>query len=462
MKKKLYFIAIAFISVMGVSYAQETAAATVDKSECANNFQLYAQDAKVKNYDAAYGPWKKVYEACPDYHYANYAYGERILKHKIDKATGAEKTEFVNMLLGVYDNYLKYFPTKTSKAEILIDKQLLKYDEKMSTDAEDYAALHIAFTEDKEHFKNAKALYLYFSSLVDLHKAGKEELQTVFDVYDDVTEKIEEENKELVATITKLLPKEDAGTLTKKEKQLLRVSSANSENYGKIASSVDSKLGDLANCENLIPLYEKNFEEKQNDLTWVKRAVSRMYSKECLDSPMFKKLFEKQLAMEPSANAYLYSASLKLKSGDSKGALADFTKASELETDPYKKANILYKIANSYSRISKSTSYRYAGKSLEANPSNGRAYLLMARLVSSSANDCGSTRFEKLAVNWKAAELARKAGRVDPSLKSASASAASSYSQRAPTKTDIFSNNMQGKTVTFNCWVGGSVKVPNL
>ncbi|PKB43183.1 hypothetical protein AX016_1370 [Cellulophaga sp. RHA19] len=462
MKKKLYFIAIAFISVMGVSYAQETAAATVDKSECKNNFQLYAQDAKVKNYDAAYGPWKKVYDACPDHHQANFQYGERILKHKIKNASGAEKTEFINMLLGLYDNYIKYYPTKTSKAEVIIDKQLLKYDNKMSTDEEDYAELGKAFTEDRANFKSVKALYLYFSSLVNLHKAGKEELQTVFDVYDDVTEKIEEDNKALTAKISTLLAKEDAGTITKKEANNLRVYSANSGNYGKVSGSIDSKLGDLANCENLIPLYEKNFEAKQNDLKWVKRAVGRMYSKDCLDSPMFKKLFEKQLAMEPSASAYLYSASLKLKSGDNKGALADFTKASELETDSYKKADILYKIAARYSRISKSTSYKYANKSLQANPSNGKAYLLMASLVSSSANSCGSTKFEKLAVNWKAAELARKAGRVDPSLGSAAKSAASRYVQRAPTKTDIFSNNMQGKTVSFNCWVGGSVKVPNL
>ena len=70
-----------------------------------------------------------------------------------------------------------------------------------------------------------------------------------------------------------------------------------------------------------------------------------MFSKECTDDPMFKKLFEAQLALDPSADAYLYGGTLKQKDGDTNGAMADFNKAVELEEDNYRKSNILYKIA---------------------------------------------------------------------------------------------------------------------
>ena len=457
MKKKLYFIAIAFLGVMGISNAQTD-------EECRRNLSLYGQDAhpNVKNYDAAYEPWKQVFENCPGMHSGNYTYGELILKHKIKNSSGAEKEGYVKMLMGLYDTWSTHFPAKTSLAKTIIKKVMFQYDEKTISKEDIYSQLHKAFTEDKEHFQHSKALYLYFSSLVDLHKAGKQDLQTVFDAYDDVTEKIEVENRKLTDKIAKLLPKEDAGTLTSREKRSLKINRNNSGNYGKIAGSVDTKLGKLADCENLIPLYQKSFDAKQNDLQWVKRAVGRMYAKDCIDDPMFRKLFEKQLAMEPSASAYLYSAALKLKSGDSNGALKDFTKASELETDTYKKSNILYQIAVRYRRISKSTSRTYARKALDVNPSNGKAYLLIAGLVASSANQCGTTSFEKRATYWKAANIAAKAGRVDPSLKGKSAQAVRSYTAKAPSKSDIFSNNMQGKTITFKCWVGGSVKVPNL
>lgn len=456
MKTKIYFAAIMLVGSMGVSYAQ------AQNPECMTNLSIYVEHAKVKNYDAAYTPWKMVYDNCPDVNWANFAYGERILNDKIEKSSGADKDALIQDLLALYDNSLKYFPKKASPATVGIDKALLLYDNKMASDEEIFNMLDKAYKEDAANFKNPKALYLYFSSLVDLHGAGKKDLQDVFDTYDDVTEKIEDENKKLTDVITKLLPKDSAGTLTSKEKRELNVATTNSESYGKIAGSVDSKLGALADCDNLIPLYEKSFEEKKNDIKWVKRAVGRMFSKECTDDPLFRKLFEAQLALEPSASAYMYGGLLKQKAGDNDGALSDFNKAVELETDPYKKSNLLYKIATIARKTSKSQARSYAQKAINVDPANGKAYLLIANLYASSANDCGSTPFEKRAVYWKAADMARQAGRVDPSLSSTASQSAASYSAKAPSKTDIFNSGMAGKSISFSCWVGGSIKVPSL
>lgn len=456
MKKEIYCIMIGLLVITGTANAQG------QNPECMTNLSIYAEHAKVKNYDAAYTPWKMVYETCPSINKANFSLGEKILSYKIKNSSGTEKDGYIGDLLALYDNSLKVFPDKFPKAAVAIDKALLLYDNKMASDEELYNMLHVAFEEDRSNFKNPKALYLYFSTLVDLYNEGKKDLQTVFDTYDDVTEKIDEENVKLTDIISKLLPKEEAGTLTSKEKRRLKVATTNSESYGKVAGSVDSKLGALADCENLIPLYEKSYESKKTDITWVKRAVGRMFSKDCTDDPMFQKLFEAQLALDPSADAYVYGGTLKKKAGDNKGAIADFNKALDLETDSKKKSNIAYKIATSYRRTSKSTARKYAQKAIDANASNGRAYLLIANLYATSANDCGSTPFEKRAIYWKAADMARRAGRVDPSLSSNANQSAASYSAKAPSKTDIFNSGMAGKTVSFSCWVGGSITVPNL
>lgn len=457
MKKNHYvlMIAIALMGHMGTSQAQNP--------ECMTNLSIYAEHAKVKNYDAAYEPWKMVYENCPDINKANFSYGERILKHKIKNSSGADKDGYVQDLLKLYDDSRKYFPKKYPVAEVIIDKVELQRSNKMISDEEIYNSLKKAYEEDKANFKNPRALYLYFSSLVDLHNAGKRDLQEVFDIYDDVTEKIEEENKKLTDALSKILAKEDEGTaLTSSEKKKKKAYTTNSESYGKIAGSIDSKLGALADCGNLIPLYQKSFDAKKNDVNWVKRAVGRMFSKECTDDPMFRKLFEAQIALDPSADAYLYGGTLKQKSGDSKGAIADFNKAVELETDSYRRSNILYKIATTVRRSSKSQARNYAQKAINANPANGKAYLLIANLYATSANACGSTAFDKRAIYWKAADMARKAGRVDPSLSSRASKSAASYAAKAPSKEMIFSSGKAGQTVTFSCWVGGSVKVPNL
>lgn len=456
MKTTIYITAMLFLGSMGLINAQ------AQNQECMTNLSIYVEHAKVKNYEAAYTPWKMVYETCPDINKANFIYGERILKDKIEKSSGAEKDQYINDLLAMYDTSAENFPEKYTPAVIGQDKALLMYDNKTGSDADIYAALNKAFEDDPKNFSNPKALYLYFSSLVDLHKNGSKELQEVFDVYDNVTEKIDEENKQLTDVITSLLPKDSTGTITSKEKRTLKIATTNSESYGKIAGSVDSKLGALADCDNLIPLYEKSFEEKKGEIKWVKRAVSRMFNKECTDDPLFRKLFEAQIALEPSASAYLYGGTLKQKSGDNTGAIADFNKAVELEEDSYKRSKILYKIATIVRRTSKSQARNYAQQAIKADASNGRAYLLIANLYAGSANDCGSTPFEKRAVYWKAADMARQAGRVDPALGSNASQSATSYASKAPSKTDIFNSGMTGKKITFDCWVGGSVTVPSI
>ena len=457
MKTKFYSTVFMLLGCMMMGNAQ------AQNPECMTNLSIYTEHVKVKNYDAAYEPWKMVYVNCPELNWANFAYGERILKDKIKKSSGAEREAYIGDLIALGHDSMKYFPEKAKMADVMIDEVLMKYQHKMIDDDEVYSLLGKAFKEDRENFKNPKALYLYFSSLVDLHKAGKKDLQEVFDVYDELTEKIDEENSKLTNAIAKLLPKEEAGTLTSKEKKKLKAYTTNSESFGKIEGSIDAKLGPLADCSNLVPLYEKTFEQNKTNIVWVKRAVGLMFNKECTDDPLFQKLFEAQLSLDPSADAYVYGGTLKMKNGDTQGALADFDKALSLETDSNKRSKIAYKVAVINKRKgSKSTARKYAQKAIDANSANGRAYLLIANLYASSANDCGSTTFDKRAMYWKAADMARKAGRVDPSLSSHANKTVSSYMERAPTKAMIFEAGMAGKTVSFSCWVGGSVKVPNL
>ncbi len=457
MKKKLYLTMIAVFMSMGLSIAQ------VQNPECMTNLSIFAEHAKVKNYDAAYEPWKMVYESCPDLNRATYSYGERILKHKIKNSSGADKDGFEQDLMTMYDDSHKYFSAKFTKVGVLEDKVLFKSDNDLASDEQLYDMINPLYQTDLKSFKNPKVLYIYFSSLVNLHNAGKKELQEVFDVYDEVGGQNEVINKGYTDKINAYLQKEEAGNITSKEKKNLGIYTRNSELLGKVAGSIDAKLGALADCENLIPLYEKSFDSKKGDITWVKRAVGRMYSKECTDDPMFKKLFEAQLALDPSADAYFYSGVLKSKSGDSNGAIADFNRAVELESDNSRKSDILYKVAGMMrKRGSKGQARSYAQKAINASASNGKAYLLIASLYASSANDCGATPFEKRAIYWKAAEMARKAGRVDPSLSGRANQSAASYSAKAPDKTMIFNAGMAGKTVNFSCWVGGSVKVPTL
>jgi len=83
-------------------------------------------------------------------------------------------------------------------------------------------------------------------------------------------------------------------------------------------------------------------------------------------------------------------------------------------------------------------------------------------MYADSANDCGDSQFNKRAVYWLAADMARKAGQVDASLKNVATKTAESYTGRAPSKTDIFTEGNTGAVIKFDCWINRSVTVPNL
>jgi tetratricopeptide (TPR) repeat protein len=358
---------------------------------------------------------------------------------------------------------MKYFPAKTEEGSILSDIAQVKFDNNIGTKMEQFNAFDEAFKKDEENFTSPKSLYTYFSLAVDLFNSGEKELQDIFDLYDVVVIKIEKEENKLAEKLTPLMDTQDAGTsLSSKEERYMKAYETNLGAYGKVKGSVDGKLGQLADCPNLIPLYEKDFETKKNEVEWIKRAAGRLSAKDC-DDPLFFKLVQQLHILEPSAKSAYYLGKLAQKEGKSGTALEYFNQAAELETNPRDKAKVYMSIAENFRQKGNMSSARiYYNKVLEFKPSEGVAYLRIAQMYAASADNCGNTVFEKRAINWLAADMAEKAARVDANIASNARAAAESYRLRAPSKSDIFSDDMAGKTISFNCWVGGSVRVPNL
>jgi len=437
--------------------------------ECLNNLSIFAESAKIKNYDVAYDTWLIVLNNCPKLNLAIYTYGERILKHKIKNSQGDQKESFKKDLIALYDKWIINFPTRKGQSRvgsILSTKAQALIDYKMADDASVYAVFDQAYKTDPISFTNPKGLYNYFDTLYKQYKSPNSSVSTehLFNMYEEISEKFEYESTSLAKKLDKILIKEDnAEPLTKREIKNKRVYNVNSRAIGIFVSNLDAIIAIEATCENLIPLYQRNFEENKTDPVWLKRAASRMDSKECSDDPLFVTLVEALHSLDPSADSAYYLGLLNDKRGNSSEALKYYEESISLETDQYKKAKILYKIAVKFKKSGrKQSSRKYAQKAIRNQPSMGRAHLLIASLYASSANDCGDNQFNKRAIYWLAADIARKAGRVDASIKKLANKTANSYMGRAPSKTDIFSEANEGEKIKFDCWVGASVTVPKL
>tara|TARA_R100000935_G_scaffold51195_1_gene77512 strand:- start:174 stop:1595 length:1422 start_codon:yes stop_codon:yes gene_type:complete len=455
MKTKL-FILTAMLFGSGVMQAQD--------AECATKAALAYDDAKANRYDQAYQPLMEVKEKCPTYSLATFQYLDRILKHKLENAQGAEKNKLIEENIQLMNDRLKHFPNKTNAADIQGEVAWLKYENGIGTKEEQFKAFDEAFQASPESFTSPKRIYAYFSLLVDLQDEGKKSLNDVFGLYDDVITKIEDEENKLAQMLAPLLEKQEAGTaLTAQEKKLVENSEINLNAYSQVKGSVNGKLGQRADCENLVPLYNKDFEENKGDINWLKIASERLSAKDCTDDPIFIKVSEALHKAEPSAKSALYLGQLAEAAGKSSEAMKYYNESAQLETNPNDKSRAYMKIADNYRKGGNFGQARtFYRRSLDAKPSNGRAYLHIANMIAQSANNCGQTTFEKRAVYWLAANYAAKAGSVDPSISGVANESVAAYRGRAPQKSDIFQEGMQGKTISVGCWIGESVKVPAL
>ena len=289
-------------------------------------------------------------------------------------------------------------------------------------------------------------------------------LEVLFNKYEELTEKFESLRIDIARKIDEILKKEDTGVaLTSKEERNKRIYDTNSNAVGAYLQLIDQKIAKEATCDILIPLYSKSFEANKSNPLWIKRAAGRLDGKECSDDPLFVTLVEQLHSLEPSADSAYYLGILNDKRGNSEEAIKYYQESVTLESDNYKKANILYRIAVKQKNSGRKTSSRnYAERALSFQPSLGKAYLLIASLYASSANSCGNSQFNKRAVYWLAAQTAQKAARVDASIRKTANNFVASYNGTAPSKTDIFTDGTQGQRVTFSCWIRRSVRVPYL
>ena len=428
---------------------------------------IFSEYVKSKNYDAAYTPWMELRKRNPRFNKAIFIYGERILKDKIKKSSGEEKVNFINDMLALWEERAHYFAAVTPKGTYMAKACQLRYDNRQELGI-NKVQLHTDFSEaynsDPQTFTNPKSLYTYFSLVVDMYDAGNLLAQELFNSYEVVSEKVENEVKNYTNKRNAFLNEEGATKeLSRTDESRLKSYNSYLKAYEQISSSIDVKLGSRANCENLIALYRRDFQTFKNDGLWLQRAMNRMYAKGCNEDPLFVKIVEQKNNIEPNADTSFYLGLLKEKSAKTDEALVFYNQAVNLETDEFAKSKILFKIATNFKKKGRYAQARtYYKKTLNFNPSMGRSYLAIAAMYAKSANNCGMDNFSKRAVYWLAAREAAKASRVDPNMKKNAAKSIANFKAKAPQKSEIFSSGRAGETINIGCWIQRSVTVPNL
>jgi tetratricopeptide (TPR) repeat protein len=443
MKKITFLLAVTVLLVTVKTNAQDDAL-----RECTIKYNLFKGDFQSKKYEDAYTNWIYLMDNCEDLSINIYKYGSDLVQDIRKDPVLAKR---------VYEQRLKYYPNE-SPAKVHSDYATYLADNNLASDKEVFVILEKAY-EISPQDMGVRNIYKYFQGVTDKYK--DENPQRVFDTYDDVVESVGEKLDGYAQRINEL--SDSTRVLDSKEKRLLQAYQTNSTALGTIEGGLDAIISEIATCDRLVPLYKRDFEANKNNSIWLRRAVSRMFSKECQDEPMFETLAKAYAEASPSPDSYSFYAGILEKNGDASGAIAMRKKAFDLETDPIKKSRYKLKFAETAkNRGQLSEARSLAREAIRYNPSSGRAYLLIARLYQSSVNNCGSGEFEKRMVYAAALRQAQIAESVDPSMSSVARKYVDNYRANLPSKKVIFTAGVTpGSSYTIKCWIGETVNVPN-
>ncbi len=450
MKKITYIIGSLFLFIGNVTV---NAQAEMSQQDCTVEYNLYKGEIQSRNFESAKARLTTLMENCPTLSVNIYKLAKDIVDDMVEKG---QKEEGIKLMSKIVDQRLLYFPKGDGK----VYNDFCSFLNKCGVSKEKvYQILHKAYKADPTAM-SAKNIYMYFDIVLERNK--EIDVQLILDTYDDINDASDKKAEKYQLRLSKLIAKEEGGaTLSAKEAKSKRIAEGTLKNIGIVKAGLDHKIEELLTCDRLVPLYRRDFHENIDNSIWLKRAVSRMFRKECTDDPLYEELAHAYAKADPSSNAYIFLSGILEKNGKTNDALEMRKKAIDLEIDPIKKSKYLLTIATDYNKKGhKSKARRYANDAIKNNPSNGAAYLLIASMYAGSANSCGTSEFSKRMVYVAALNKARRAVVVDPSIASRAKRYIKNYKSNIPTKQMIFGEGVkEGDSFKVGCWIGETVKV---
>lgn len=415
MKAKLIFLLVVVFSYY--AKAQE-----MNCGEKGNQMSKYIAN---KEYDKALAVWNDLKASCPTYSEQIYTLSSQILQYNIEIASPENKEKEVRELIQLYDLYDKNFPyNQNGNFE---KRAMALYDNKAGSEDEIYNFLNLAYEKQRNTFTNSQAIFVYFQYFFEKNKSDKS-----------------------TAGIEKLLDKYNVvSALVENNSQKLPLKA---DEYSRVIAGLDSYMGDLLTCDNLLPYAQKNYEKHQLDIDWLSATAKALFVK-CKSAPIFGTIATQLHSLQPTSKSAYYLATYTLQTGDQNKAVDFFTQSVSLATNKMEKATTAYTIASILSSSDKGKAKEMVQTAIENNPSNGKYFIFLANLYANSVGECGTNAEEKKAIYKLASDTVLKAIAVEPRLKVTCDKMSNNY-----LKNVVSDNTSKVKEVKIGCWINQTVR----
>lgn len=430
----------AIIFILGVLFI--TNSGNAQKFDCASKITEYQDLFKANKIAESFDTWSDVRKNCPKENESIYTDGFQILEYKIENAASPdEKEKLVRDILKLYDQYNKNFPLITADFEI--NKAMTLVNHKIEAKEEIFSLLDSGFSKASQKVTDANAIYTYFSLYCEKFNSGDKKISA-----NAVLEKYTMVN----SLLNQLLAAKPDSNDSEQAKQ--------NKDYKTAQKAIENLINDLSTCENLDTFYTANYAKNQENVDWITSALISLSGK-CSNKPIFITLAEKLYAIKVTAQSANFMALANLKQRKFAEAIKFYNESADLQTNPTDKAKIYYTLATGLLAGDQAKSKEYLTKALTADPKMGKAYLFLAQLYTNSANDCGTTDFEKKAIYYLAIQTAQKAGISEPRLKPTAEKMAKDLENKSVSADEISKAKMNGKSITIGCWINETITFPS-
>lgn len=412
-----------------------------DSATCVMKLSLYREfykqwkssGYKSPSVNDAIGPWRWVFNNCPEASQNAYIDGANMIEYFMKKAgSDDQKAKYVDTLMMIYDQRIKYFGRE---GYVLGRKgsDLLKYM------PEEYEKAYHIFKKSVElrgDKSESFVLVYYFRTvlkMVDADKLSKADMVDTYyqlmDIIDHNMEKYKNDPKHLSA-------------------------------WENVKGNIELSFEPYATCDDLIPAFQEKFDKNPDDVELLKKITGMLDKKDCTDSELFFNASVKLNELEPSPMSSFMIAKMLIKKNKYDEAVPYLEQALNIEDDDTK-ADVFLILANVYNQKKDYTKARsYARNALDIRPDDGNALILIGDMYAASAASCGDNDLTKKAPYWAAVDKYYQAKKVDPNVEAIANNRIEIYSKQFPTSETIFFYNLnEGDNYTVGCWINETTKV---
>ncbi len=467
---------------MGASTVMAQTPNPNDDKQCPNgntvseNNSLYFEYSKQKNYKDAYEFWLSLYETAPDYNKNLYIEGEKILISQINGAIKEKNVEarkqYVEMLMGLYDNRIKYFgeDEKMPAAKILGTKAhyylgfkgaaadldtaynwLSTSVNALKDNADAKALVQWVLVSQKKFAKDPSFKADYISN----YMKGSEYIDGSLDNY---YKRLENDLKILEGDANNAKAVKDTVTC-RKFIDFIR--------NQKVALTGNFASSGAADVQTLVEVFEPQVESKKDDAAFLNN-VSKLLgrSKAGKETDLYFKVSEYSYALAPSLASAKGMSQLAMKNQDWDNAIKYLEEALTFAFQPEDKADILLLEANVYYKYKKNfpKGRELCRQSLALDRTNADPYIFIADMYRQSSEQVfpNEDAVVRSTCYMAAVEELQKGKAAEPSRAAEINSMIQAYKKAYPEKSQLFMKGMQaGTKYHIPGWINIDITIPD-